>query len=132
MGNWKQSVTAYEKALAIGTESVGVRLNLMTALIELKQYRKVTELGVCFAEKGFENPNFARYIAIAYNRAKNYNASIPWLRLALGSFSTDLYLLEELMQSYERTGNDAQAQGVRETIDEVQRSLQGTQSDTQP
>ena len=132
MENWKQSVNAYEKTLEIGTDSVGVRLNLMTALIELKQYQKVTDVGERFVKGGFENPYFARYIATAYFRAKHYDDAISWFRIALDSAPNNLYLLEQLMQSYERSGKDKFAQKTRDKIDAVQLRLKGAGLDTQP
>jgi tetratricopeptide (TPR) repeat protein len=124
MRNWKQAVTAYEKALQLGSDSSGVRLNLMTALIELKQYRKVAAIGEAFVEEGRQNPHFAHYIATAYFRNKNYPAAIPWFNIALGTARTNPYLLEQLMQSYTRIGKEQRAQEIREKIDEIQRNLQ--------
>ena len=132
MRNWKQAVTAYGKALQLNSDSTGVRLNLMTALIELKQYKKVTTIGEAFVEQGRQNPHFAHYIATAYFRNKNSPAAIPWFNIALGTARTNPYLLEQLLQSYTRIGDEKSAQEIRQRIDEIQRNLQEVTLDEQP
>ncbi len=132
LGHWEESIDAYEDALGVGSGSSGVRLNLMTAQLELKRYETVASLGSGFFREGFTGPLFAQYIATAYYRAENYDAAIPWFNIALGGLKNNLYLLEQLKQSYTRAGKDALAQEVQEKLDEVQRGVQGARPGPRP
>jgi len=124
LSHWEEASGAYEKALAMGSDSTGVRLNLLVCFLERARYEELARRGRAFMDAGFDDPFFPRYVAEAHFRLKRFQEAIPYINWALEGFQNDLYLLLRLEQCHQAIGNTEEAEAVRKRIAEVEQTVQ--------
>lgn len=122
-GDWAEAVPAYQQALALGSDSTGVRLNLLTAYLELGQYGQAIEHGLRFIKEGNKDPFLYRYVAYAYYWDGRHAEAIPHFEAALKGIPNDLDLMHPLVICYRTVGRDDLADALGKEIRAVERRL---------
>lgn len=115
--DWKNALESYGEALALGSESADVRGKTMWCLIHLGRYREAAEFGQLCITQGFDAPDFDRYIAEAYRRAKMDKESIPYFEDAVAAFPGDNMLLERLMDAYAAVGDIEKRDAIKQRLE---------------
>ncbi len=118
--DWEKSLQAYRTALELGSGSVDARGKIIWCLIHLKRFDGAAEFGKACIESGYAAPNFPRFVAEALRRAARHAESIPYFEQALQGAPDDLYLVEMLMQAYNRIGNTQKANELKRRIEQLQ------------
>lgn len=132
MQNWAEAAKAYSKAIELETPDRGVWLNLVWCYVELGLYDKADALGRSAIKLGVDDPALYRYLAEARWRAGDYKDAAPYLSKSLEHYSGDLYLMHQLRQAYERTGETARAEEIERRIEEAQAGLNTLPRRAQP
>jgi tetratricopeptide (TPR) repeat protein len=115
--DWTKALESYRRALELGSESADVRGKAIWSLIHLSRYREAAELGQLCIDQGFDAPDFNRFIAEAYRRAKMDKESIPHFEAAVAAFPGDMMLLERLMEAYAAVGNLEKRDEIKKRIE---------------
>lgn len=115
--DWTKALESYRRALELGSDSADVRGKAMWCLIHLSRYREAAEFGQLCIAQGYDAPDFNRFIAEAYRRAKMDKESIPHFEAAVEAFPGDMMLLERLMEAYAAVGD-------LEKRDEIKRRIE--------
>lgn len=113
---WEQALEAYRAALDRGSREADVRGKIVWCLIHLGNYAGAAEFGEACIREGYRFPNMHRYVAEAYRRAGNDQASIPHFEKALEGFPNDLYLMERIVQAYRKTDKPQKADAMQRRI----------------
>ena len=121
--NWERAISAYETAVAKGSEDEGVRLNTIWALVELKRYDDAITEGNKAMAAGFTSATFPRYLAEACWRAGKIADAMPFLEQSLKGFPNDLYLLDHLRQGYAAMNQPAKAAEIQAKATDIEASL---------
>ncbi|MCX5759627.1 MAG: tetratricopeptide repeat protein [Candidatus Hydrogenedentes bacterium] len=121
--NWERAISAYETAVAKGSEDEGARLNTTWALVELKRYDDAIAEAKKAMAAGFTSATFPRYLAEACWRAGRIADAIPFLEQSLNGFPNDLYLLDHLRQGYAAINQPAKAAEVQAKATDIEASL---------
>jgi len=120
MRKWDQAVEEYLKAIELGDQETDVRLNVVWALVKLGRYPEAIELAKRTIHAGYAHPGLARSMAEAYTRAGDHAGAIPYIEEALKGYPNDFYLLEQLRDAYQKTGDRERAEAVSARLEEVQ------------
>jgi len=120
---WDQADKAYSRAIELGSEDEGVRLNKLWALIQLQRYEQAAEFGTSSIAQGYSDIAFVRYVGEAYSRAGRQAEAIPFFLEVLKSNPNDLYMMERLRQAYTATGNREQAEAMETRIADVEAAI---------
>lgn len=115
--DWKNALESYGEALALGSQNADVRGKTMWCLIHLGRYREAAEFGQLCITQGFDAPEFDRYIAEAYRRAKMDRESIPYFEKAVAAFPGDNMLLERLMEAYAAVGDLEKRDAIKQRLE---------------
>lgn len=123
---WGYALEAYQMAIQHGSKDAGIRQNIVWAYIELGQFRKAAQVGRQYHEEGLIGGQLLRYISEAHLRMDSPKGAIPYLKAALEMEPNALFLLDKLERCYRQTGQQEQADTVKEHIEELQSELSTT------
>jgi tetratricopeptide (TPR) repeat protein len=121
--HWDQALTAYRKALALGSPSVGARMNILWALVELGRYPEALAFARDCVAAGVTDPELYRRTAEACFRGKMFMDAVEFYETALTHYPNDLYLMERLRLTYQAIGDDPKAKAMETAIVQVQATL---------
>ena len=129
--HWTDALDAYKTAIELGSDALGVRMNALWSLVELKRYTEALEFGKLCIGEGITDPDLYRRTAEACFRGGMFAEAIPLYEVAVEGYGNDLYLMEHLCQAYKRVGRTQDAARLTKQIVQLESALRTPREDMQ-
>jgi predicted Zn-dependent protease len=113
---WDEAASAYERALALGSEEPGVRASYLWALIRGGRYALAAERAGEWLRQDDGDPALARLAGEAHLRAGEFPEAAAWFEQALAREPNDVYLMTQLERAYRAAGEQDQADALLDRL----------------
>ena len=123
LGHWQLAITAYQDAIALGTQEAGIRQNIVWCYIELGDYDTAAEFGERALAEEHNGPLLHRYTGEALSRAGNNAEACGHFERALEASPEDRHLMYRLIDVYQALGGDAEAEAMEARISDAEARL---------